>query len=124
MNLGAIIGGTIGGFAALSATGFGIFFVRRKLKKNKAKQISVTSDGPGLDEKDGKGNNIYQHLAQSELPDHSLAEMSHPPQELDGSSVKHETSASPAETRRSVTERGVQSLSCLRTKAAPELNTS
>jgi hypothetical protein len=35
VNLGAIIGGAVGGFGALSATCFGIFFIWRKLKKGK-----------------------------------------------------------------------------------------
>lgn len=99
-NLGAIIGGAIGGFAALSATGFGIFFVRRKSKKDKAKQALVGNEASQLDEKAGKGCVVYKKVAQSELPEQSVAEMSHPPQELDGSSIRHETSASPIEARR------------------------
>ena len=100
MNLGAIIGGSVGGFAALSITGFGIFFVRRKIKKDKARQAAVPVEAHVIDEKVGKGDVIYKQVARSELPEQSVAEMSQPPQELDGSSIKHEISASPIEARR------------------------
>lgn len=104
-NLGAIVGGAIGGFAALSITGFGIFFVRRRLKKDRAKRPVTSNEAPVMDEKVGKGDVIYKQVTRSELPEQAVAEMSQPPQELDGSSIKHETSASPIEACRPPVER-------------------
>ena len=40
-NIGAIVGGAVGGFAALSMTGFGICFVRRKSKKDKNNELEA-----------------------------------------------------------------------------------
>lgn len=45
-NLGAIIGGAVDGFAALSATAFGLFFVRWKLKKDKNRKAASASLPP------------------------------------------------------------------------------
>ena len=104
-NLGATVGGAVGGFAVLSITGFGIFFVRRKIKKDRARQAAALTEAHIVDEKIGKGDVIYNQVAQSELPDQSVAEMSQPLQELDGSSIRHETSASPIEARRPPIER-------------------
>ncbi|KAH7089122.1 hypothetical protein FB567DRAFT_523061 [Paraphoma chrysanthemicola] len=49
-NIGAIVGGAVGGFVALSATCFGVFFIWRKIKKDRAAAHSAytlagTSDG-------------------------------------------------------------------------------
>jgi hypothetical protein len=105
INIGAIVGGAVGGFAALSATAFGIFFVWRKLKKDKARDASAAITQMQPYERVGKDGVIYRQVEQSELPEHALAEMSHPPQELDGNSLRHETSASPVEARRPPNER-------------------
>lgn len=101
-NLGAIVGGAVGGFAALSITAFGIFFVRRKVKKDKARQSLAAAEAhlPPLGETAGKDHRMHERIAHSELPEHSVAEMSQPPQELDGGLIEHETSTSPIKTRR------------------------
>jgi hypothetical protein len=104
-NIGAMVGGIVGGFAALSATGFGIFFVRRKLKKDKANQKSGAMTEMRPDGKPGEGGVVYRQVQQSELQGQSLAELSHPPQELEGASLRYETDVLPTEAGRSAIER-------------------
>jgi hypothetical protein len=104
-NIGAIVGGAVGGFAALSATGFGIFLVRRKLKKDKSNQNSGAMMETRPDGKPGEGAVVYQQVQQSELQGQSLAELSHPPQELDGASLRYDTDVLPTEAGSSGIER-------------------
>lgn len=104
-NISAIVGGAVGGFAALSATGFGIFFVRRKLRKDRANQKSGAMTEMRPDGKLGGGGVVYQQVQQSELQGQSLAELSHPPQELDGASLRYEASVMPTEAGRGAIER-------------------
>lgn len=106
-NIGAIVGGAVGGFAALSATGFGIFFVRRKLRKDKAYHRSDAMTEMRSDGNPGDGGVIYRQIPQSELQGQSIAELSHPSQELDGASLRYETNALPTETGRGLIERRV-----------------
>ena len=89
-NIGAIVGGAVGGFAALSVTGFGICFVRRRSKKDKNNEISGAMTESQPDEKSG-GDVVVRHIQQSS------AELSPapPPQELDGVPVSHKTHVSP-----------------------------
>lgn len=104
-NIGAIVGGIVGGFAALSATGFGIFFVRRKLKKDKANQKSGAMTEIRPNGKPREGGVVDRQVQQSELQGQSLAELSHPPQELDGASLRYEPDILPTEAGRSGIER-------------------
>lgn len=99
-NLGAIIGGAVGGFAALSATGFGIFFVRRKLRKDKKREALAAAATSRPDETPGKNGVIYRQEKQTELSGQPVVEMSQPPMELDGVSLRQEASASPIDARR------------------------
>ena len=101
-NIGAIVGGAVGGFAAISATAFGIFYVRRKTRKDRERKAAAAAAAAvpvSPEENTFKGHLVSKHQ-QSELPEQSLAEMSQPPQELDGSSIRHETSASPVDIQR------------------------
>ena len=42
-NIGAIVGGAVGGFAAISATAFGIFYVRRKTRKDRERKAAAAA---------------------------------------------------------------------------------
>ena len=56
LDIGAIVGGAVGGFAALSATGFGMFFALRKLKKeNTNHDCSAMTGMPHNGKPDGGG---------------------------------------------------------------------
>lgn len=106
-NIGAIVGGAVDGFAALSATGFGIFFVGRKLRKDKANHRSGAMTEMQPHGKPGDGGVFHRQMQQSELQGQSLAELSHPPQELDGASLRYETNVLLTEAGRGSIERRV-----------------
>ena len=57
------------------------------------------------DGKPGHGGVIYRQVQQSELQGQSLAELSNPPQELDGASLRYETDILPTEAGRGTIER-------------------
>lgn len=79
--------------------------MRRKLRKDKANQKPGAMTEMRPVGKPGDGGVVYRQVQQSELQGQSLAELSHPPQELDGASLRHETEVLPTEAGRGAIER-------------------
>ena len=76
LNIGAIVGGAVGGFVALSAAGFGIFFKWPKLKKDKNGRNGDNTLADTSDHAYGNYNQSWQPL--SGLHSLSLVEARYP----------------------------------------------
>jgi hypothetical protein len=89
-NLGAIIGGAIGGFVALSATCFGIFLIWRKLKKEKTPD-NADAAVPAMSDYI-EGSNVHE-LETEQWKQPVEVEAKHGQSEVNAEPQRHELSA-------------------------------
>jgi hypothetical protein len=89
-NLSAIIGGAIGGFAALSATCFGIFFIWRKFKQVKTLK-NADSAVPAMSDY-AEGSNVHE-LDTEQWKQPVEVEAKHGQSEVNAAPQRHELSA-------------------------------